>query len=645
MSDFYKQNSHTGIPNTYDNMELIFTYIRKQGCLENIGLNFSPYYKVTYDDGKRSLRIVEDKDFPKDFFDDPVISITGIVGNNGSGKSTAIYWLLRAFVDGSGENEPDGIIVLKEGRNRNFKVYTGQNFQNIEIKSSFNKGSIKHLEGRFKPHISCCYYTGHFTPYIHLDVDSGEFSGETNISDKWLIIKDYQNFTAEDSIHLQHPLFHYLNAHVIQDAYRITQFLMDRSNRKKFEEENLMRLPKYIIISPNRAGRTKLNRMSDSDKDSKIPLNYSEKILEPHIKYPDEPKQELINTFIIESFINYIAENLLVSEDIIKQFWRWINFPSNHDALHDLSTFIIETKNQDDFFLSNLLNTLQILQQIASIGIHLQNPFFYLTVEASDKLRSFSEELLLSSFFLTCRFFDLSYTIDLYSLTKLSSGERAMLNLLSRIYWYLRIETKKVSNLDVPAMLFLDEAEIGFHPEWQRKYLWILTGFLRIFSQNQTDQYHNLPLRIQIIYTTHSPITLADLPKECVNFLERKGNRVFNRTANMPQTFGENVFELYRHSFFMRDGLLGKMAEEYIRNIAEALELESIDSENRKLSLSELKKQIGIIGDRRIRIYLLEKYAKLINDNDLDSQIAVKEMELDILKELKKAQQNSNEEN
>lgn len=94
------------IPNTYDNMELIFAYIRKQGVLEDIGLNFSPYYKVSYDNESRTLNIEENKNFPKDFFNDPIISITGIVGNNGAGKSTAIYWLLRAFVEGSGEKDP-----------------------------------------------------------------------------------------------------------------------------------------------------------------------------------------------------------------------------------------------------------------------------------------------------------------------------------------------------------------------------------------------------------------------------------------------------------------------------------------------------------------------------------------------------------
>ena len=113
----------------------------------------------------------------------------------------------------------------------------------------------------------------------------------------------------------------------------------------------------------------------------------------------------------------------------------------------------------------------------------------------------------------------------------------------------------------------------------------------------------------------------------------------------MPQTFAENVFELYRHSFFMKDGLLGKMAEEYIRKISNSLEPRLIDHENMQTALYRLKKQIGIIGDKRIRNYLFEKYEKLFNKSELDSQISMMERELERLKRLKAKQQNGHEEN
>ena len=318
-----------------------------------------------------------------------------------------------------------------------------------------------------------------------------------------------------------------------------------------------------------------------------------------------------------------------------------MKYPPGQDALQDLRNYIEETENQDDFFLSNLLHTLEIIRETSHVHADNFTSFFYLRVADSRQLRYFSEQLLFSPIFLTCRFFDLSYNLDILSQTKLSSGELEMLNLLSRIYWYLTIEVEKFANLKVPAMLFLDEAEIGFHPEWQRKYLWIITGFLRIFSENRSSQATVPPQRMQIIYTTHSPITLGDLPRECVNFLEKEGKRVFNRTAGMPQTFGENVFELYRHSFFMKDGLLGKMAEEYIRNISDALHpgFEKTKSRN------ELKKRIDLVGDRRIRNYLLERYAKLVDENDLDSRIALKERELEQLKRLKRERQSRNEKN
>lgn len=39
----------SGLTNTYCNMELMVAYIRKQVSLENINLNFSPFYIVSQD--------------------------------------------------------------------------------------------------------------------------------------------------------------------------------------------------------------------------------------------------------------------------------------------------------------------------------------------------------------------------------------------------------------------------------------------------------------------------------------------------------------------------------------------------------------------------------------------------------------------
>ena len=65
-------------------------------------------------------------------------------------------------------------------------------------------------------------------------------------------------------------------------------------------------------------------------------------------------------------------------------------------------------------------------------------------------------------------------------------------------------------------MIFLDEAEIGFHPEWQLEYFEFILDFLNALSEAKilTDP-------VQIVITTHSPVLLSDIPKCCTIYLTK----------------------------------------------------------------------------------------------------------------------------
>ena len=69
------------------------------------------------------------------------------------------------------------------------------------------------------------------------------------------------------------------------------------------------------------------------------------------------------------------------------------------------------------------------------------------------------------------------------------------------------------------------------------------------------------------------------------------------------ETFGTNIFDLYRDSFFLNDGLMGKLAEKKITEIVQ-------DIENRR-NLENLALRISMIGDPQIRNYLTMKYAAI----------------------------------
>ena len=117
--------------------------------------------------------------------------------------------------------------------------------------------------------------------------------------------------------------------------------------------------------------------------------------------------------------------------------------------------------------------------------------------------------------------------------------------------------------------LFLDEADLTYHPEWQRIFISKLTAVLpRMFRDpyNGDSDDRSGCKDIQVVITTHSPIMLGDFPGACVNYL--KGGRQSEKEINQirqQSTFGENLYTILKNSFFMK-AALGKFASNKIND-------------------------------------------------------------------------------
>ena len=115
--------------------------------------------------------------------------------------------------------------------------------------------------------------------------------------------------------------------------------------------------------------------------------------------------------------------------------------------------------------------------------------------------------------------------------------------------------------------LFLDEADLTYHPEWQRIFISKLTSILpRMFCDpyNGDSDDKSGCKDIQVVITTHSPIMLGDFPNACVNYL--KGGRQSEKEIDQikqQSTFGENLYTILKNSFFMK-AALGEFASNKI---------------------------------------------------------------------------------
>lgn len=177
-----------------------------------------------------------------------------------------------------------------------------------------------------------------------------------------------------------------------------------------------------------------------------------------------------------------------------------------------------------------------------------------------------------------------------------SSGERAILNIMSNIYFASKITTYFTNNnfkFSNDILLLIDELDLYLHPAWQQKIIdTLITEIEKCFPNN----------KFQIIFSTHSPIILSDIPSQNCIFLKKDENGKV-RKEKVNQTFGCNIFNLYKDAFFLENGnTVGEYAKKYINGIALKIKKNEYNKEliNREMNLigeliikNQLKKMIG----------------------------------------------------
>ncbi len=582
-------------------MHICYLYVYEYGVLKNIGFTFDHRYVFQMEEDGLYIE-KSPQQLPPDFWGQGIYSLTAIVGNNGSGKTTALRLMKKLFVEGEPREEGVDVLIIYEQRGELY-VYNPKKKSlkpGIEIKLNV----ITEREG-----IETLYYSGHFQPYTGADGEM-ELSGSYDASDAWLLIKDLLDYSNVDTTHLNEPIYDHLSAYYAQNNYRICEVLMLEDLNKLLPA---FHSPQYVMIAPNKGG---LNA---------IRLDYSKRFKDlqiPKEKYVSKGLRErALERIIYYDIINLIAEGTGEQKKTLDFLNLWLDSGRSGNVVRDFEALIDanELSYSDRGPLKAVAYVISKIEELCSF--EPSSGTFYISIkEDADKLRSLVNEVLRSRYFLTARFFDIYYGHTLLGYQRLSSGELEMLNLLSRLYYGITLLPQKYDNKESPRLLLLDEAEIGFHPDWQRQYVQILTGFMRYMMVKAGGDF-------QIVITSHSPIILSDIPVNCVNFLYRDGDTTSLVTGE-EQTFGENVFRLYRRAFFMKEGLIGEFAQKKIKQWSKDIEEDHISD--------VLAKNIMLIGDERIKEYLM----KMMAAQNIDAEIAYHE---DIIRRLRQKKERRHE--
>lgn len=188
---------------------------------------------------------------------------------------------------------------------------------------------------------------------------------------------------------------------------------------------------------------------------------------------------------------------------------------------------------------------------------------------------------------------------------KLSNGEKVLLDMFSSFYSYV-VENKRNKQIcKEHVVLLLDEPELGYHPLWKKKFVLAVTTVLPILFSEFKPLKYNAELRkwestgkdtpsLQIIFSTHDPLTLSDVLFENVIFLDKTEHQKTIISTNKKRTFGANVSDLFADSFFISDGLIGEFSDSKINKTIDWLrdQHDKTDPEQHRILIEKIDEPI-----------------------------------------------------
>ena len=558
-------------------MELIFFYIAESetGFIQKTGFNFSSRYKFSVEDinGKYWLKGEKcNAVLPDNFFDEGgcVTNVTAIVGANGSGKTT----LLKELLNDSGRTN---VLSIYQDDTQ-LKCY--HNMNNLEIHTALlDKNNIYDSEPEKISQI--CISNSVYGEYTNFSMSETEIQ---HILDVLYL----NSFSAKDTDRILGK-----NIGNILDIsfHRINDYLNTYYSGMYMDENNLPLLLECYNNMENNILKT--DSLKQKDK-------FSSKIGES----------------IVNLYVNLLYEILVV----LKITSNNQNFSvKNEEELRELIQKLLkdipisEVKNR----LKDSFNEINLYKDLLKNAEKRIDVFPYYRVENNAVYKEFMELIKKSLFELEDSFI-LKY-INISGIN-LASGERALLNFFSWLYFvpvFNQIignkKEKKEESLQENVLLLIDELDLYCHPLWQQKMLTFLINEL-------TEQYSNK--KIQIIFTTHSPIVLSDIPRCNIIFLKKGERRCQIDDGSHEETFGANIYKLYNDAFFLeKKGQIGGFARKKIEKIIEKVCPRQLPEEGAKYSdiskeeANHLEKEIALIGEPLIRNKLYDMLYKCQNNS------------------------------
>lgn len=625
-------------------------------------INFGGYYNYEFnsENNLTTIKATVNDQFIENLFDLTKIDIkitnlNSIVGQNGSGKSSILDIIrgifsinINAFpwcnIVAIGETDDNEIFSITNGY-KNITVYN-ENGELIDIEKlskDFNRKDIQTI-----------FYSPHFDYKYNLNFDNID---NYDISFDKILEQDLSNINNNESN--SNGIRHSPSIELIyKNSLRQIEFLNSDLVSKKQIFKDIFHLPNHndpileIRIRKREREWNTPNAFTSAIKDIfdkiEVELNQWAKIKNPIDVDKYILKRKMLEAMLSTIYSTMEKKNYYLNEGV----FSYVDFKKILDSsdAYTLLVFLINNVKlsyksgellifDDTKFESLLIQTYETIDEINEKELISQDTFQttpekaktilelqrnvintlnrYYPIEPSDSGRSDRDKV--------------EPFINYMPFTKrLSSGENALLNLFSRLFAFIN-ENYGVNKYRPPKehfILLFDEADLSFHPSWKKNYIKSLLKTIPYFF----EELENKP-SIQIIFTTHDPLTLSDLPNRNVTYIARKdydskSNILEYGSQNRPKkTFGANISELLADSFFIDDALIGNFASDKIQET-----IEWLNKKDDRSNPDYHKKIISLIDEPIVSLKLSEMYDEKMETN---IQLLIIDKQIQILNNLK----------
>jgi len=543
-------------------MELVYLWVEDYKNIKKQGFNFSPNFECefipVYEDEKVSekseLKITQKENSLKDFFGEN-INITAIVGENGSGKSSVLE-LLKEILN---YNKLISFVLIFKEDNQIYYKKNDLKIEGINIisqlsleEASFGNTELLEIFKPNKEETRKVFNEEYFTLCLketRFDFDFLKKYFFDKCTIQFNISKKFNLLSYHFSNKLSPPSLPLETFEIRKEIYK----------KNRFIEYCFDFLVDKILDTFNQDKTNLIEVIKSKEKEYN---DFNKKVIE--VQKCIKIKKDQIDKKNPDFFKDKQYQDLFK-----------LLFEFDSEKLGNTYHELIKTYEIDD---------------LLKLKEYIENNEFLLYL----KLNNVLEYSFYNSF------------NNIY-LNDLSDGEINFLMLYTNIakYFNLTHENEK--------LILLDESEIFFHPNWQKKLVLNLISFLKkVFIKN----------KIQILVTSHSPFILSDLPKQNVIFLEKdeKTGNCINATNKVDiNPFGANIHTLLSHGFFMKDGLMGEFAKSKIDDVIKYLNNDKDATINNDKDAQNI---INIIGEPIIKRELqrmLKNKMELSNKEEIDT--------------------------